>query len=174
MIQKYSRYKILKEFLEFPLKDFSMRELSRMTKIAQPSVMNHLKALIKEDLIIREKKGIYPTYRANRDNDMFKFYKKFNLILDIQESGLLEFINDSCYPDTIILFGSGSIGEDTENSDIDLFIQSKEKDLNLSKYKKILHSEINLFFEENFSRLSNELKNNILNGIVLDGYLKVF
>lgn len=174
MIQRYSRYKILREFLECPLKDFHMRELSRITKITQPTVMNHLKALTKEGLIFKEKKGIYPTYGANRDSDVFKFYKKFNLILSMQQSGLLDYIKDSCNSDVIILFGSASRGEDTEKSDIDLYVQSREKDLGLSKYEKVLHKEINIFFEENFSRLSNELKNNILNGIVLDGYLKVF
>ena len=44
-----------------------------------------------------------------------------------------------------------------------------------AKYdKKGLNRKINIFFEDNFSRLSKELKNNILNGIKLYGYLKVF
>ena len=40
--------------------------------------------------------------------------------------------------------------------------------------EKIFSRKITPFFEENFPRLSNELKNNILNGIVLKGYIKVF
>ena len=174
MIQKYSRYRILQEFFDSPKKDFQMREISRNTKIAQPSVINHLKGLLKEKLIIKEKKGIYPTYRANRDSEFFRTYKKLDLLLRIYSSGLLDYIYDSCQPDVIVLFGSGSRGEDIENSDIDLFVQSPEKRLNLGKYEKILNRGIALFFEEAFSRLSNELKNNILNGIVLKGYLKVF
>ena len=125
-------------------------------------------------LIIKEKKGIYPTYRANRDSEFFKAYKKSDLLLRIYSGGLLDYIYDSCQPDAIVLFGSGSRGEDIENSDIDLFVQSPEKRLNLGKYEKILNRGIALFFEEDFSRLSNELKNNILNGIVLKGYLKAF
>ena len=77
-------------------------------------------------------------------------------------------------PDVIILFGSASKGEDIEESDLDLFIQAPEKKLSLEKYEKLLNRGITLFFEENFSRLSNELKNNILNGIVLRGYIKTF
>jgi len=174
MIQKYSRYRILQEFFDFPRKDFQMRELSRRTKIAQTSVINHLKALLKEELIIKKKDGIYPSFKANRDNEMFKIYKKFDLILRINQTGLLNYIYDSCLPDCIILFGSASRGEDVEESDIDLFVQAREKKLNLEKYEKLLNRKISLFFEENFSRLNKELKNNILNGIVLKGYIKVF
>ena len=174
MIQKYNKYIILQEFFYFPRKDFQMREISRITKIAQPSVINYLKSLIDEGLIVKEKKGIYPSFKANRDNESFKLYKKLNLIQQIYKSHLISYIYDSCLPSTIILFGSASKGEDIEESDIDLFIQSKEKKLELDKYEKILNREISLFFEENFSRLNKELKNNILNGIIIKGYIKVF
>ncbi len=174
MIQKYSRYRILQEFFDFPLKNFQMRELSRRTHITQPSMINHLKALLNEELIIKEKKGIYPTFRANRDNELFKIYKKMDLFLRMHQAGLIDYIYDSCLPNTIILFGSASKGEDIEESDIDLFIQAKEKRLNLEKYEKLLNRRISLFFKEDFSKLSKELKNNILNGIIIRGYLRVF
>ena len=174
MIQKYTRYRILQEFFDFPLKDFHMREISRRAKITQPSVINHLNALVKEGLIIKEKKGIYPTYKANRDDELFKLYKKSDIMLRIKQSGLSDYIYDSCQPDVIVLFGSGSNGDDVEGSDVDLFIQAPEKKLNLSQYEKKLNRKISLFFEENFLRLSKELRNNIINGIILRGYLKAF
>jgi predicted nucleotidyltransferase len=164
----------MQKFFDFPRKDFHIRELSRMTKIAQPSVINHTNALLKEDLIIKEKKGIYPTFRANRDNEMFRIYKKLDLIIRLKQSGALDYIYDSCIPDSIIMFGSASKGEDTEESDIDLFIQSKGKKLSLEGFEKSLKRKINPFFEEKFEKLSKELKNNILNGIVLKGYIKTF
>lgn len=151
-----------------------MREISRLTKIAQPSVTAHLKALLGEKLVIREKKGIYPAFRANREDERFRLYKKFNLIARMHEMGLIDQVYDSCVPDAIILFGSASKGEDIEESDIDLFVQAKEKKLDLGKYEKLLNRKTALFFEEKFLRLGNELKNNILNGIVLKGYIKVF
>lgn len=174
MLQKYNRYKILQEFFNFPRKNFHIREICRLTKISQPSTINHLKELEKERLIIKEKKSIYPTYEANRDNELFKIHKKFNIIIRVHESGLVDFIYNSCLPDTIILFGSASKGEDIEGSDIDLFVLAPEKKINLEKYEKSLNRKINLFFKENFDKLSNELKNNILNGIVIKGYIKVF
>lgn len=67
------------------------------------------------------------------------------------------------------MFGSASKGDDLEESDIDLFVQAPEKKIKLAKYEKLLKRKISLFFEENFSRLSKELKNNILNGNILKG-----
>ncbi len=151
-----------------------MREISRNTKISQPSVINHLKALIKEELIIRENKGIYPTYIANRDNEKFKIYKKINTILRLYETKLIDYINDNCFPRVIILFGSASIGEDTEKSDIDIYVDSKTKELKLEKYEKIMKRKINILYEENFNKISEELKNNLVNGIIVKGYLKAF
>jgi predicted nucleotidyltransferase len=76
-------------------------------------------------------------------------------------------------PDAIILFGSASKGEDIKGSDIDLYVQCNEKKLELSKYEKKLNRKINLFFEKNFDKLSSELKQNIINGDKLKGFLKV-
>ena len=174
MLQKYSKHRILQEFFDFPRKNFQIRELSRNTKIALPSVTNHLKSLLKEGFVVREEKGIYPSFKANRDSEMFKIYKKTNLLIRIYESGLADFINDQCLPNTIILFGSGAKGEDFEESDVDLFVQSAAKKIDISKYEKILNRKISLFFEEKFSKLSDELKNNILNGVVLKGYMNIF
>ena len=174
MLQEYTRYKIIQEFFDYPRKNFQMREISRNTKLAQPSVINHLKALIKEDLVIRENKGLYPTYIANRDNEKFRVYKKINILLRLYDSKLIDHIYDNCFPKVIILFGSASIGEDTEESDIDLFVDSKTKELNLNKYEKILKRKINILYEDNFNKMGEELKNNILNGTILKGYLKVF
>lgn len=77
-------------------------------------------------------------------------------------------------PDAIVLFGSFSRGEDVKESDIDLFMVAKEKQLDIAKFEKYLDKQINIIWEENFNRLSKELRNNIINGIVLHGYLKVF
>jgi DNA-binding transcriptional ArsR family regulator len=172
MQEKSTKEKILQEFFDFPRKDFQMREISRRTKISQPSISNHLKKLVKENLILKEKKSLYPTYRANRENELFKLLKKSHFLVRIK--ALVENIYDNCLPDTIILYGSCSKGEDIEESDIDLFVLSPEKKLDLKKYEKALNRDISIFFAESFIKLNSELKNNLINGIVLKGYLKVF
>ena len=83
----------------------------------------------KEDLI--NKKGHiihkYPVYYANRDNNYFKFLKRLNIMRRIKESGFLDYLDETCMPDVIILFGSASKGEDVKGSDIDLYLQCDEK-----------------------------------------------
>ena len=155
---------------------FQLREISRKTSIAPPSVKRYLEELEKAGLITKEKHRIqgYPIYYANRNNDYFKLLKKVTMVQNINESGLLDQINDKCMPDAIILFGSASKGEDLIDSDLDIFIQCKEKKLDLSKYEKQLNRKINPFYAEDFNGLSKELRNNIINGIVLKGYLKAF
>ncbi len=177
MLQNYNKWKVLQIFFDSPLvQGLQLREISRQVNLAPTSVKNYLKELEKEQFITQKKSRVqkFPIYFANRDHEKFKYYKKINIQERILSSGLLKFIDDSLLPNTIILFGSASKGEDTELSDIDLFVSSKIKKFNLNKYETKLKRRINLIFEPNFNKLSKELKNNILNGVVLSGYLKVF
>ena len=179
MLQKDNRYKILELFFEDPNLNgggFQLREISRKVNVATPSVKKYLNEIEKEGLIIKAKHRIhsYPIYYANRDNNNFKFLKKIDTLTKINESGILEYISEKCMPNAIILFGSASIGEDLKESDIDLFVLSDKEKVDLMQFEKKLSKKINIFFSDNFNKLSKELRNNIINGIILKGYLKVF
>lgn len=179
MLQKDNRNKVLSIFFENPSPKgigFQLREISKKVNVAPPSVKRYLDELEKEGLIFQEKHRIhnYPTYLANRDSEYFKLLKKLDTLKTIKESGLLDHINDRCMPDVIILFGSAAKGEDLKESDIDIFLQCKERKIELGKYELQLSRKINLFFSEEFNKLSKELKNNIINGIILKGYIKLF
>ena len=178
MLKKDNIYNVLEVFFDDPLPEgigFQLREISRKIKLAPKSVKLYLEELENEKLIIKKGHRIhkYPVYYANRDNAYFRFLKKLDVIRRIEESGLLDYLNEKCMPDVIILFGSASRGEDIKGSDIDLYLQCDEKKLDLSKYEKELKRKINLFFEKNFDRLSEELKRNIINGDKLRGYLNL-
>ena len=177
MLKKSNIYRILEVFFDNPLPEgigFQLREMSRKIKLAPKSVKLYLKELEKENLIIKKEHRIhkYPVYYANRDNNYFKFLKRLNIIRRINESGFLEYLDNNCMPDVIILFGSASKGEDVKGSDVDLYLQCNEKNLELGKYEKGFRRKINLFFEKNFDKLSKELKTNIVNGSILQGYLR--
>lgn len=154
---------------------FQLREISRLAGIAPPSVKKYLEELFKEDLIVKSAHRVrrYPVYRANRANEGFRFLKRVDMVFRIRESGLLDYLNDQCMPDAVVLFGSASRGEDLAESDADIFVQSKERELKLEKYEKQLKRRINIFFAPDFGKLSAELRNNIINGVILSGYLKV-
>ena len=159
-------------FFDEPVKHFQIRGISRMTGIAVTSVKNYLQELEKERLVQKIKGDIYNSYVANLDQRMFKVYKQQNMIIKIHATGLIDYLEEKLHPKTIILFGSVRKGEYTKTSDIDIFIHGKKKTINLNLFEKSLKHTINLFFEEYLNNLSEELFNNIINGIKLSGYLK--
>ncbi len=178
MLQKSSMQRTLEIFYREPTKTHHLMNISKDTKIAHTSIKKNLKELTKQSIIneLIEKKGSrkFPYYEANLENTEFKRLKMlYNLSL-IFESGIIEFIDDELAPKTIILFGSFRRGEDTEDSDIDLFIECKREIFDLSLYEKKIGRKIELHFNEDFASYSKELKNNILNGIVLIGFLEGF
>ncbi|MFH1053320.1 MAG: nucleotidyltransferase domain-containing protein [Candidatus Woesearchaeota archaeon] len=174
MIQKCSIWIVLREFLENPSGKMHIRTISKKINLAPTSVKLHIKTLIKENLIIEKDDEIFKYYAANFDSEKFRFYKKINFLINIQESGLKEHLDNELSPDAIILFGSAAKGEDLQSGDIDIFVQAKEKSINLEKYEKKLNKRIQLFFAEDIGKLPKELRNNILNGTKLEGYIKVF
>src|SRR3989344_5888310 len=126
MIQKDNRTRIRELFFDSPTKQFSLREISRQLKLGLPSVKRYLEEFRKEEFVLREQTLVYPAYRANQEDDRFRVQKRLNMLHRLYESGLLEYINDLVLPKAIILFGSASRGEDTEQSDLDLCIIGPE------------------------------------------------
>jgi len=170
---KNNTYKILELFIEFPTKDFSIRGIARNLKLSHATVLKYIADLEKLSFIKKKEATLYPTYFANTESKKYKFYKRNWLIFEINESGLIEHVQKETLPSTIILFGSGAKAVFTEKSDIDIFVEAHETKLDLTKYEKKLNRKINLLFEPNLNNLSKELRNNIINGIVLYGFIKI-
>lgn len=173
MIQKNSTMKVLEIFFREPTNIHFIREMGRKIKLAPTSVKNNIKKLLKEELILEKKSKPFNGYIANRDNENFLFYKKMANIASIKDSGLLDFIVNSIYPKTIILYGSYLRGEDLESSDVDLLIISKaKKEINLKKFEHILKRKIHLMIKQDLKKLQKNLRTEIINGFVLYGCLK--
>ncbi len=172
MFKKNNRYKLLKVFLENALEEFGLRELSRESEISPASVLNYLREFEKENLIVKhEKKGV-PVYIAERDSEKFILYKKLSIMYELEESGLIEYLWQEICPEVIILYGSYAKGESIESSDIDIFVIGKEKKTDVSKFEDILGKEVHLMFDNDVKNIPKELKNNLINGIILRGYFK--
>lgn len=172
-IFKNNAYNILELFIEHPTMHFFVRGIARELKINHSTVITYIKELEKKGFVKKDKTMIYPTYYANTEDAKYILYKKNYLIFKIEESKLINFIQKNTLPSSIILFGSGAKGTFSEKSDIDIFVESEKLDLELKKYEKFLGKKINIIFEPNINNLSNELKNNIINGIILYGFVKV-
>jgi len=175
MLQKSSISKTAEIFFINPSKEHYLMDISRNIGLAHTSIKKNLQDLVKLGIVITysEKKGgrLFPIYRANLDNKVFRKYKFIYNISSVLESGLVDFVEEALTPKSIVLFGSYSRGEDAEDSDIDLFVECKKEELNLEKFEKRLRRKIELHFNERFVSYPKELKNNIINGIVLIGFL---
>ena len=160
-------------FFENPTLDFHIRGIARMLKIPKTTVSYQVKRLLKEELIVKNKKSVFPSFRANETSEIYRFCKTQEFLKELVCSGVLDHLERELHPRCIILFGSFAKGEYGNKSDIDLFVQSKEATINIGKVEKKLRHNIHILFEADTNKLSAELLNNIANGIKLRGFLKV-
>lgn len=176
MLQKSSLWRTAGLFFQRPTDEMYLIEISKLIDLAHTSVKKNLKILMKRDVIEErmEQRGSrkFPLYKAKINSKEYRKHKQiFNYAL-ILESGLIEHLEETIMPRCIVLFGSYQKGEDTEMSDIDLFVEARGVSFDLSKFEKKLNRKIQLHFNERFDSYPKELRNNIINGIVLFGYLE--
>lgn len=176
MLQKSSIQQTLEVFFLSPTKDHYLMDISRTIGIAHTSVKKNLSALTKLGFIgeKQEKKGKrkFPLYTARREDKLFRRYKMLYNLNALLESKVIDFIEEKLSPKAMVVFGSYRRGEDTEDSDIDIFVECEEENVLLEKFEQKLGRKIELHFNADFTTYPLELKNNIINGIVLFGFLE--
>lgn len=179
--QLFEKMDILKLFFHEPEKSFHLRELARILNTSPSTISKSANELVSKDILKSESSRGFKLYKANTENPNFKEAKILYNITHLRESGLLIFLTEKLnYPKTIILFGSFRKGDNIPESDIDIFIEtSSKKELNLEEYERKLGRKIHLFQLspneiQNMKIKNKELLNNIINGIVLDGFFEVF
>lgn len=174
LLGDYNLYKVLNVFFDDPIKDFQLREISRRISLHHKSVAIYIKRLLKLGLIMENRRTLYKSYNANTENPLFRSYKRTTNLLKAYESGVIDYLSERIMPECIILFGGYAKGTDSKQSDIDIFIQANEEKIALTKFEERLGRKIHLLFEEDIVQLGPELKNNIINGITLNGSLRLF
>ena len=174
LLRDYSLFKVLNVFFDDPIKDFQLREISRIIKLHHKSVLIYIKQLLSLGLIKVNTKTLYKSYNANTENSMFQRYKKTINQIKIYESGLIDYLYERLMPNCIVMFGGYAKGTDIKTSDIDIFIETKEEKIDITKFEEKLGRKIHLVFEKDIKDLNKELKNNIINGIDLNGNLRLF
>ena len=176
MLEKSSEWELAKLFFKKPLYSYHLREICRLLNWSPVKVRSYLKTLKENGLIVEYREKNLALFKSCIGKESFKRYKLvYNLLQAYKIAEILE--EKLEYFDAIILFGSSSRGEDTERSDFDIcIIGSKEVEINLEKIEKELNRKISLLFIEELKELkrkNKELLNNLINGFVLRGYLKV-
>ena len=173
---KSIKERIKEYFFLNPTAKMRVRQLERMLKLPLPSVIRYCKELQKEGLLKKENiSGIF-AYSADRTLQSYLLEKRLFNIRLIFESGLIGYLTREYANPTIVLFGSYQRGEDIEASDIDLYIETpKKQNFSLEGFEKTLHRKIQVFNYTNIKKIPNpHLANNIINGITLNGFLRVF
>jgi len=162
----------LRLFFEDCYRRINVREYSRLMKISPPTASKLLSEFNKEKLLLMEKDRNYIFYYANKNNKIFADLSKiyWNLRLD----NLVDFLNKNLTNPTIILFGSLSKAETKNDSDIDICIIGHKRELDIKNFENNLKRKIQLFFFSSIKDIKNkELANNIINGHILEGRLKL-
>lgn len=169
---------ILTIFIKNPEKEFSVREVARAIKVAPTTASLRLLECKKQGILISRDERNYILYKANLANKDFLNRKLFYNIQDLYDCGLLDHLLDFYNePSAIILFGSYRKAQDTPASDIDLcIITPLKKEPDLSAFEKKVRHKIQLFLlsKAQIKQIPTPLLNNILNGIVLEGFVEVF
>ena len=161
---------MLELFFENPIKEFYLRQITRKTNIPKTTVARRLKELVKKKLITKIKSEPFDKYRANEQDLLYTFYKKMHILERLHKSGLINYLIEKTSPTAIVLFGSCAKGEYDQESDIDLCIIAPKIKLNLEKFD--INHEIQMFFFSRLSEIPKNLRQNIINGTKLYGFLK--
>jgi predicted nucleotidyltransferase/DNA-binding CsgD family transcriptional regulator len=149
---------------------FSQREIALTLKVSPTAVANAVKNLLAKNLIKKEKTKTINFIAYNRDDKNAMKMKRIENLRQIEVYGLSDVLEEEFAGATIILFGSYARGEDTKSSDIDIaVIGRKDKIVHLEKFEKVLYRKININCYNSWNDIHVQLKNNILNGIVLHG-----
>lgn len=174
MIQKCSIWRVSSIFFLEPLKVHYIKEISKKINLAPTSVRKHILELLKDNIVIKKKQEHFSGFIANRENQNFLFYKRIYNLTQIKETGLEDFLIKSLYPQVIVLYGSYLRGEDIEKSDIDIVIISKvKKELDIEKFESMLKRRVHLIIINDIKKLKKEIILEVINGMVLYGYLSV-
>lgn len=165
-MEKNTEKRILELYYEYPDKEFTVREITKLTNIPRATAHKYIVELKKQDLITKDNKA--------QNTLLFKTKKVNYFIEKIISTGLIEYIVKELNPSCIILFGSIRKGESIKDSDIDIFIESSlKKNISPKIFEKKLKHKIQVFVEPDIKNLQPNLFNNVVNGIKLYGSFNI-
>jgi predicted nucleotidyltransferase len=175
MKRKDIKKTIMEHFFMHPNAKLRVREIERILKLPLPSVIKYCRELEKEGILVRESLGNVTFYTASR-SEQYLLEKKLYNIRSMYASGLVQYLKKELSNPPVILFGSYSKGEDNEDSDIDLYVESpSRKTMALGAFESKLKRHIQIFRHTGICEVKNtHLANNIINGIPLNNQVEAF
>ncbi len=162
----------LSPFFEDCYRRINVREYAKIIKVSPPTASKLLTLYLKERLLKKEEYRNYLFFYVNRESKQFvelsRIYWSFKL------EKLVEFTKKKLLNPTLVLFGSLAKAEVKKDSDIDIALFAPKKEINLEIFEAKLKRRIQIFWFQSLKDIkSKELANNILNGHILGGRLKL-
>ena len=136
------------------------------------TILNIVEGLVKRGLVKREKKKHIVELSANVDEKNFKILKRIRNLSKVYESGVVDFLDEMFDSEAIVLIGSFSRGENVGDSDVDLVVISRKdyETISLGKFERRLNRKIHLIVVD-YGKMSDEFYINLINGLILKGYI---
>ncbi len=125
--------KIINLLADYPNQSFFTKEISDKLKISLGGAHNSLKELAKEKIVFMEQRGNMKFFQINFHNSLVKQLRSAFAVEKLSKV-ISKIEKDS---KEIILFGSASRGEQSAESDLDLFVLTN----NPQKIKEIMEKE---------------------------------
>ncbi len=162
----------LAPFFEDSYRRVGVREYAKLIGVSPPTSSGVLSKLNKENLLLKEDYKNYILYFANKENKVFIDISRIYWHYMLRE--LIAYLEKHLLNPSIILYGSLSKAEVRSESDIDLAIFAHKKNIDVETFEKKLKRKIQIFWYGSLSDIkSEELANNIINGYLLSGRLKL-
>ena len=178
-------WKVLQWFFSYPSNEIGLNDLSAALSVAKTTAKRVVLQLEKETFLRKEVLGKIWRISCNQNHN-YNSSKKiaYNLMM-IYNSTIIENVHELVQsefgqtPRAIILFGSYRKGDDNEKSDIDIAVEVLDtKNLKIYKlgefqkfgYRKNVTVNVHTFSR---TKIDINLFANIVNGIVLEGFLEV-
>ncbi len=172
--------KVLYWFFSYPNANIGLNELCKNVKISKNNANRIVNKLVKEGFLTKEIIGKTWRIKCNLRHEHNKTKKIAYNIQMVYKSRIIERIYKQ-FKDVraIILFGSYRKGDDNEKSDVDIAVNllgNKELKIEefgiIEKFGYRRNVTVNLYLFSN-KKINLNLFSNIVNGIVLDGFLEV-
>ena len=106
-----------------PLRSFYQREVARLTGVSVGKVNRLLRTMEQNELAVKEERGRTHLYRYNLENPLARYIKIVKSLADL--NWLVLALRKRA--EKAVLFGSCADGSDTNTSDIDVFIVTRDK-----------------------------------------------
>ncbi|MFB6200263.1 MAG: nucleotidyltransferase domain-containing protein [Candidatus Nanohaloarchaea archaeon] len=165
-----SRSELAEFFCTYPTGEFSISELAEETGFSKPWISEKVDELEETGFLTVEKRRNLKIARFNRENQESINTKRIINLEQLYSSGLVSKLEEKyMHPETIVLFGSFSRGEDTEKSDIDIAVISFET---ADIETEVMERPVSIHEFEPGSVPEN-MKETLANGINLQGYLEI-